>query len=341
MLRIVHLVEEDTPDGIARYLDFLRQDPPMAALARHEILPLSGLLPPGPLEAPDMIISHLPVTWAGLPRLMSLRSRHPRVPMVHVEHCYSEGYMVANPGARLRLQTLLRSAYALFDRVVAVSAAQSDWLSRRGLVHPGCLMMIPPCTPLEALPLIRPPAGPVRRLAALGTLDRQKGFDILIRAFRMLPNQGISLRIYGKGHQAQPLAQLAASDPRIRFMGHLRDPFEAYSDCDAVAIPSRWDPYGLVAMEANAAGRPALLNPVDGLRAQLGRGNIAVPELSEEAWSDALRRLFDPEHPPALPDRLAAGPEETRAGWNRLIRCFLDPQGSEGSRGRLSLVSTC
>jgi len=50
---------------------------------------------------------------------------------------------------------------------------------------------------------------------AIGRLDRQKGFDTLIEAFRQTRNPNVALHIYGEGEEGLALRALAEGDPRI------------------------------------------------------------------------------------------------------------------------------
>jgi glycosyltransferase involved in cell wall biosynthesis len=56
---------------------------------------------------------------------------------------------------------------------------------------------------------------------------------------------------------------------------------------DVVAVPSRWEAYGMVANEAREAGRPVLVAPVDGLPEQVQGGGGLVVDFADHG---ALRR---------------------------------------------------
>ncbi|MDF0597756.1 glycosyltransferase family 4 protein [Psychromarinibacter halotolerans] len=291
MLRIAHLVDDTNPGGVTRYLDFLARDPGMAALARHEIVEVPRTRAASARVQADVIVSHLTVAWRGLPGLMALRARHAGTPLIHVEHSYSAGFVAANVSAPRRFFTLLRTAYALFDRVVAVSHPQASWLAARDLVRPDALTVIQPQVDLSRFRALPRPTGPVRCFGAVGRLDAQKGFDVLIRAFQAVQGDDLSLKIFGDGPERGRLEDLAAGDPRIRFQGFAADPAMAYAACDAVVMPSRWEPYGLVAQEALAAGRPVLVSGVDGLSDHLASGAISTSGPGVEALTEALRGM--------------------------------------------------
>lgn len=286
---VLHLVDDLTPGGITRFLDHL------------ETLPLLGrdwdqrrvVIQRGRWNAPslnaDIIISHLTISWRSLPMLLALRAKHPTTPILHVEHTYTAGFMALEVRHQHRFKTLLRAAFALFDHVVAVSNAQSAWLTKADLVREGCLSVINPSVELQPFLSLAPPSKAGLRLGVIGRLDAAKGTDIVIRAFRSSALEDATLSIFGGGAELNQLKSLAAGDHRIRFAGHT-DPVLAMQSCDVIAMPSRRESYGLVALEARAAGRAVLVSGVDGLADHVSRGAVLVG-LQESDWCRALARM--------------------------------------------------
>ncbi|WP_428926209.1 glycosyltransferase family 4 protein [Marinibacterium sp. SX1] len=317
MLKIVHLIDDQNPGGVTRYLDFIASHPGMAAIARHEILPVPRTRAARSGIKADVIVSHLTLSWRGLPGLFGLRALYPGTPLIHVEHSYCEGFAAINVTRRRRFRAMLRTGYALFDKVVAVSAPQAAWMTRSNLVPADRLTVIPPCVALAPLAELVAPGAQVRRIGAIGRLDTQKGFDLLIQAFRALPFRDVTLEIFGDGPERAALQALAGSDRRIRFHGHT-PPETALACSDAVVMPSRWEPFGLVATEALAGGRPLLVSGADGLAGHEADGARRVPEFTEPRWTRALSNLVT--RPPQAP-RLDRETAETRTigGWRQLL----------------------
>lgn len=288
---VIHLADDATAGGVMRVLDHIAASPELARTANHSIQHVRrGTLSLRPAPG-DVIVSHLSISWRGLPALIALRAAHPGRRLVHVEHSFTEAFTALNVPNRGRFHTLLRTAYALFDRVVAVSEAQADWLRDRGLVDAWALSAIPSSVDLETF-LAAPdaPARP-RVIGAIGRLHRQKGFDTLIAAFMRCTDPTLALHIYGEGEERATLEALAANDVRIVFMGRATDPAAMMASVDAVAMPSRWEAYGLVCLEARAAGRPVLVAPVDGLLDQIADGATPVRGPSVDDWTHALTHL--------------------------------------------------
>ncbi|MEL6343175.1 MAG: glycosyltransferase [Myxococcota bacterium] len=133
-------------------------------------------------------------------------------------------------------------------------------------------------------------SGPMRRLLAVGRLAPQKGFDVLLRALHGVPD--LSLTILGEGEQ-RPLLQ-ALADPlgdRVRMPGWVADIRPFLADADLVVIPSRWEGFGLIAVEAMASGRPVLASGVDGLVEVIGDAGMLVPPSDPGALAAALLDL--------------------------------------------------
>lgn len=318
MLRIAHLIDDQSAGGVTRYLEFIANTPGMAKLARHMIVPVPRTRPASVRVEADLIVSHLAISWRGLPGLIALRARHAATPMVHVEHSYSEGFTAANVTSRARFHTLLRCAYALFDRVVAVSEAQGNWLTRRGLVRPEALAVIRPTVDLSAFRALPAPEGRLRNFGAIGRFDRQKGFDVLIQAFRDVPGNDMRLTLYGDGPERARLEELAAGDVRISFAGFAPDPVRALAQCDVMLMPSRWEPYGIAAAEARAARRPLLVSGVDGLADHVALGAIRVSDVSIEGWTEAMVQIAGTRMPTSLPARRIEE-QQTISGWRQLL----------------------
>ncbi|WP_181409736.1 glycosyltransferase [Martelella alba] len=291
-MTVYHLVDDAGFGGVNRMLDHLA-----ATIGndeeKHDIVRIRR----GQLSAPRLsdakaVISHLSVCWRNMPLITALRARYAATPLIHVEHSYSERFVAAQVKNRDRFETLVAAAYALFDTVVAVSPQQGQWLGRK-FVDPERLAIISPCVDLDDFFALPDPVKSGKTvIGALGRFDRQKGFDILIEGFVRSVRQDFELHFYGSGAQEQQLKALAGNDPRIVFHGYVEHPAAAMARCDMIAMPSRFEPYGLVALEAMAAGRPVIASSADGLAGHIENGAIAVGDNTPDGWARFLN-AFD------------------------------------------------
>lgn len=119
----------------------------------------------------------------------------------------------------------------------------------------------------------------------IGRLERVKGVDLLIDAFKSLSGPRLKLAIVGTGIDEAKIRQLGAGDQRISFQGYSKNPAAWYGAADLVIMPSRSEPFALVAIEAMASGTPIVAASVDGFL---------------EMFRDRPDCLFPPEDPAAI-----------------------------------------
>lgn len=322
MTRICHVIDDSSPGGVTRFLDYMRTSDMLAELAVHEIVRVrAGLTRPPKLKA-DIIVSHVVLSWKNLPFFVALRARHPSVPLVHMEHSYSPAFEQLHVRALNRFRTMLNISLSLFDRVITICNAQRDWLARDVRVPTEKIELLPPCVDLKSFFSLPPVGNAVRSIGAFGRFDAQKGFDILIPAFLEADLEGVTLDIFGDGPMRAELEELAQGDPRIVFHGFTDDPANAMAGVDAVAMPSRREAYGLVALEALAGGRPLLVSRVDGLLDHSLNGAIPVQRLTVGDWAEALRalpRCLDPQHHVKARHVAMRAERYCAQGWRSLI----------------------
>lgn len=319
---IVHLVDDSAWGGVNRLLSGLADDNQIIKSDRHEIVRVvRGAMRAPKIEA-DLIVSHMSVCWANVPFFTSLRGQNPDTPLVHVEHSYSECFVARNVGKRDRFEDLISICYSLFDKVVAVSTVQGAWMLRRGFCLKEQLFTISSCVPLDAFREVSKCAtsGPVT-VGAMGRFHKQKGFDILVEAFARLRDANLRLLLVGDGEEKSALQAAARGQPNIVFKSRTENPAAAIAECDVIAMPSRWEPFGLVALEAAAGRRPVLCSPVDGLRQHVECGAVPVPENTPAAWIAVLAPLANRDAVSSLPiSTMAEGAEDRFAeGWRLLV----------------------
>ena len=293
--KILHLVDDTTAGGVMRMLDHLLAQSDLSGVVEQKVLKVKRTaFSWGKLNA-DVIVSHVVPSWRSLPAFSALRAMHLDTRLVHVEHSYTRAFTTLNVPHKRRFFAMLRVIYSFFDQVVAVSHAQSDWIKERRLAASEKLTVVPPTVDLEQLSRKTMPPKSKTTIGAIGRLEQQKGFDVLIQGFRSTQMPEARLLIFGEGSQRSYLEELAEGDPRIEFRGHAEDPAAAYQAVDIVAIPSRWEAYGLVLDEALAAGRTVLASKVDGLRDREGDTRIAFCDLDSASWRRAIDECLTPD----------------------------------------------
>jgi len=109
-------------------------------------------------------------------------------------------------------------------------------------------------------------------LVALGRLTWQKGFDVAVRALDYSPSTrllvlGVSIGDYGFESTLKRLVEERPGRVMVLFD---RIPFDVKNAvvrlAKATVVPSRWEPFGLVALESMALGTPVVASAVGGLK---------------------------------------------------------------------------
>lgn len=269
-----------------------------------------NLLPLLQKQFVDLVIFRNPNAWHRAVNLGLMRLYGQRF-IIH-EHHYSAGFEQFNVPSVERFRTMLKLCYQLADRVVAISEAQSAWMQSHHLLSPAKLSLIRQCP--EIAPLVQMPPKPLERplvMGAYGRFSRQKGFDTLLKALPLIPDCPVVLHLGGYGDDAQQLEELAQRQARVKFWGRVDNLPEFLAACDVVVIPSRWEPWGNVAVEVKAAGKPIIASSVDGLSEQVQGCGLLVPPDDPVALATAI-------------DAIAALPAEKLQSWGRAARASVE-----------------
>ncbi len=163
--------------------------------------------------------------------------------------------------ARTRLQT------------IAISETLRDWLVAEAGFDPDRVRVKynPIPAPGSAAAVGDPSAG--REFLFVGKFAVYKGIDLLLDAWGRVSAPEARLCFVGDGPQADTVRAAAARDPRIEWTGQLpvAEVAARMAAARAVVVPSVWDePFGRVAAEAFATGRPVITTGRGGLREVVG-----------------------------------------------------------------------
>lgn len=162
------------------------------------------------------------------------------------------------------------------------------------------------------------------RLLCVSRLLPYKRIDLMVAAATRL---GIGLDIVGDGPLRRDL--MAIAGPSVTFHGSVSDEVlsRLVHGCNAVCMPGRED-FGLVPLEGNAAGKPALAFAGGGALETIedGVNGVLFPKPTVESVTDALLRLDDLRtSPEALMGRARRfSPERFRASLIAAIRRAAD-----------------
>jgi glycosyltransferase involved in cell wall biosynthesis len=236
-------------------------------------------------------------------------------------------------GAARRAQALSRA-----DLLISYSSSVDRHLAANGLER---RRIVP--FPVTITPEAR--SGDGRRVVFAGRIVKQKGLAVLIRAAREVDAE---FAVCGDGRQLEAMRSLARRlgvERRVRFTGWLgaEELAREFSEASIVVVPSLWpEPFGLVGIEALAAGRPVIASATGGIEDWLDDGvsGMTVRPGDHRQLAGALNSLLaDPDRRRAMGEagRLAV---ETRfspeSHVQALLDAYADARTSWSSRAELA-----
>ena len=195
---------------------------------------------------------------------------------------------------------LTRSHVRTVDATVTISRFTIDRFTRWHPNH-GAEFMLPPAVDASAFRKNREPAlaesyaltgrRVIMTMGRLHAAERSKGFDEVLEVLPSLPKDIVYV-IAGDGSDRARLETkargLGVAD-RVRFTGYVGAATKAahYALADAYIMPSSAEGFGIVFLEALAAGLPVVGSAIDGGREALLDGTLGT--LVDPAQSAALR----------------------------------------------------
>ena len=166
----------------------------------------------------------------------------------------------------------------------------------------------------------------------VGRLDRDKGIDELVQAFRMLEKDYPNVHLFLVGAEEpegksilDETKEIIAQDDHI----HLSDGWQAdvrpwYAAADALVHPSRREGFPNVVIEAGAMGLASIVTDINGSREIVkdGLNGTIVPAQDPEALYGAMKDFL--EHPEKVQEMAAAARDLSKRYEQKYVRQCLD-----------------
>jgi glycogen synthase len=223
--------------------------------------------------------------------------------------------------ARERALAAAAQGLVVCSRAMAEQVATHLGVARAEVVPNGVEVAAPPTRAAPA---------PAARATVLfvGRLEHEKGLHVLLHAVRRLRSDGRDLRLVvaGDGTQREAVEALVARlrlRSRVALVGFCGPERLAalHAAASVAVVPSLYEPFGMVALEAMALGTPVVASRVGGLAEVVDDGatGLLVPPDDEAALAAALARVLDR---PGLARRLVAAGRRRAAGatWEEAAR---------------------
>lgn len=208
----------------------------------------------------DVTISHL--ECSSRTHLLSNSYKIPTVHLVHNTHPLTARWM--QPASALILNT-------------EWIANEKEWASWNGPK----MVLNPPVNPRE----YKTTRG---KSVTLVNLWEDKGAEVFYGLAERMPDTQF-LGVKG-GYGVQEIREY----PNVTIMDHTSAMKDVYGNTKVILMPSKYESFGRVGVEAMASGIPTIAHPTPGLKESLGDSGTFVDRDDLEGWETALRSLLTP-----------------------------------------------
>lgn len=210
-------------------------------------------------ERPNLILTHHQRAEIALP--LARQFRIPSALWVHNDMSHS------------RRELALRPTLAIFNsHWVKEKLTALPWRGRSVVFHP---------------PVFDPGCGGAGSKVTLVNLNRDKGGEIFYFLAEMLPEVEFLGVVGAHGHQI-----IREDLPNVEIQPHTTNMCaDVWAKTGIVIMPSIYESYGMVALEAASLGIPVLANPTPGLRESMGDGAWFIDRKNIPGYAKAISVL--------------------------------------------------
>jgi len=256
------------------------------------------------LEKPDLVITH---NLMGMGFMTPLVLRQLNIRHEHWLHdiqlLHPSGIMII--GEEKKISGLCAKIYQLINYLLFSSPttikSPSQWLLtehiQRGFFSKSDLQVV--SNQIKEINSFAKQPKTIKKFLYVGQLERHKGVDLLISAFKQLTQIDLSLDIIGDGQEIIKLKSLAENDKRIKFYGRLLAPevLKFMEISDLLVVPSLcYENSPTVIYEAQKAATPVLASNIGGIPEIITKKDRLFQAGDEKDLLDKMKELIEIEH---------------------------------------------
>ncbi|MGC4032881.1 MAG: glycosyltransferase family 4 protein [Tepidisphaeraceae bacterium] len=250
------------------------------------------------------VVAALANAGRGLPLVQSIQTTQPR------------------PGWHWWAQAVAAKAAR---KIIVPTPSTASVAAERSGIDPAKIVVIPNAVDACESPTQRRASDAAFRVGFLGRLDPVKRVPDLVAAVAKLPD--VTLDIFGDGPERQAIVgaiRESGIGDRATLHGTYASAATPLGKIDVLVLPSEAEGFGLVLIEAMAAGVPTIGTDVPGIRDVIRHGDngLLVPVNAPAALAAALTRVRDDA---SLVDRLVTNGRKTvaeRYAWDAVLRQY-------------------
>ena len=221
----------------------------------------------------DILITHLDVTSQAM--LLALTLEKPLVHFVHNDAQLS--YWGVDPRVPFKASLVVFNSHWIADKeVLKVKDETIPWPGDSIVLHPVVEPHEYKCEKGTKVTLVNPTPG--------------KGVEVLYELARQMPDYEFITVAGCYGEQLCP--PNIPPRERVEHIEHTPDIREVFRKTKVLLMPSKYESYGRVAVEAACAGIPTIAHPTEGLVEALGAAGIFINRDDIPSWKTEIERLY-------------------------------------------------
>lgn len=233
----------------------------------------------------DLILTHL--SGSTRAKILGRIHRKPAAQVIHNTSFYTEGFIGSGCDFAIYNSEWVKEHHESIRnqamiRVLQPDGQSYDFMYRKCFSWPS-MVLHPPV--IEASP--GHGAGPNGRIALLNLVPN-KGPDVFYEVARR--NLDLSFLAVKGGYE--PGNQVVEQLPNVSVVEHDREVSNVYKRCSVILMPSKYESYGLVAVEAIGRGIPAVVAGTPGLKEAMGPSGIYCDRDDIASWTAAIRGIL-------------------------------------------------
>jgi glycosyltransferase involved in cell wall biosynthesis len=277
-------------------------------------------------KVPQDSIMHMHVVHMFTPEIIRLVSKIRKIPyIIHIRGDLSSSKIFIRKVLECYKEVFLKRTLKDSHKLIVLTEDYKKMILNRYKLNLDNIYTIPNATDFKIIDKKEIHLSfELNNLLFVGRLTEEKNVDSIIHALYLLKNKSINFKIVGEGEYKKKLINLIKElnlNKRVIFLGELnrKNLYKEYLKSDLVILPSKYECFSSVLLEAMATGVPIIASDIPGTRNVIKNGhNGLLVKPTPEKIAEAIDKLIKN---PKLREKLARNglKEVKKYSWDKIV----------------------